>query len=777
MILVISLLPVSPVAKAEEKEAKVTVTCDVTGAKVTSVASNAAISSGSAIITLTADDKYVFTDKDNIIVTTYNKTTKANNSCTVAAVTEAAMANNAKVITSAAISDNGKTYKLTVKNISDDINVNLSGSATKLCDVTYALPENSNIKYAVTLNNDYTYNTAGNSVVTGTVITIDATPKETFVWGETPKIPVVSIAPNNSAKVVNFATPENKTAKVTAKVTIDADTKITVTDGEVISNSATEETCSVTINTDKFNSTDLTLTKTNEDGTTFDANKITKGKSINLTVKPKDKNAIWSEVPDLTVEPATSTKTDWTVGSDKAYTSKVTINANTTITVSGGSVVALTEDVAKDVADKTTVANNENNMTVDTETMKDTAVVNNIIQAIINKSNGAVSAAGILKAIADGSGTISTSFKIEAAKEEYSTAEAAKTLLDKITVPDDVKLDVKAIQGGVALDISINSVYEAGSVKFNVEITELGKEIKITMDIPKALNNVDKSKGKFYAIRIHGDDVELIPCSNEANGRISFSSDKFSTYVISFVPNVDNTGDDSGNKNTIGNYYVPSTSATPAPSATAAPSASPSASANPSATPGANSSAAPAESGAPVPGGDDTTPTKAPTATNKPSDNDKDNTNGGSTAVKVGKKATVSGSQYKVTAVKGTRTVQFTKGKKNAKSIVVPSTVKISGKNYKVTTIAKNAFKGNKKLAKVTIGKNVNKIGVGAFQNCSKLKSIVIKSTKLTAKKVGKNAFKGINKKATFKVPNSKVKAYKKIVKAKGAGKNVKVKK
>ncbi|MDE6615719.1 MAG: leucine-rich repeat domain-containing protein, partial [Lachnospiraceae bacterium] len=132
---------------------------------------------------------------------------------------------------------------------------------------------------------------------------------------------------------------------------------------------------------------------------------------------------------------------------------------------------------------------------------------------------------------------------------------------------------------------------------------------------------------------------------------------------------------------------------------------------------------------------------------------------------------------YKVTAVKGTRTVQFTKGKKNAKSIVVPSTVKISGKNYKVTTIAKNAFKGNKKLTKVTIGKNVNKIGVSAFQNCSKLKSIVIKSTKLTAKKVGKNAFKGINKKATFKVPKSKVKAYKKIVKAKGAGKNVKVKK
>ncbi|MFG6349238.1 MAG: leucine-rich repeat domain-containing protein [Lachnospiraceae bacterium] len=405
--------------------------------------------------------------------------------------------------------------------------------------------------------------------------------------------------------------------------------------------------------------------------------------------------------------------------------------------------------------------------------MKDAAVVNNIINAIVKKGGDAVSTAGILEAIGNGTGTITTSFKIESSKEDYSSADAAKELLDKIKVPDGVKLDVKAIQGGVALDISINSEYKLnGKVIVSVEITELGREIKITMDIPEALNNVDKSKGKFYAIRIHGDDVELLPCSKESNNKISFSSDKFSTYVITFVPN--KPSEDSNNTRPSGGSYVPTTSATPAPSATAAPSASPSA--DPSATPGADSSAAPTESGAPTTGGD-TTPTKAPAATDKPVDTDKDNTNGGSTAVKVGKKATVSGSQYKVTAVKGTRTVQFTKGKKNAKSIVVPSTVKISGKNYKVTTIAKNAFKGNKKLAKVTIGKNVNKIGVSAFQNCSKLKSIIIKSTKLTAKKVGKNAFKGINKKATFKVPKSKVKAYKKIVKAKGAGKNVKVKK
>lgn len=778
LAMVISLLPVSPVAKAEEKEANVTVTGSVTGAKITSVTSNAAISSGSALITLTADEGYAFTDEESVIVnmTTPDSATKANNSCTVTAVTTSSMANNAKVATSASISDNGKTYTLTVKNISDDINVDLDGSATKLCGVKYGLPTTSNIDYVVTLSNDYTYNADGNSVATGTVITIEATPKSGFAWEDEPTLPTVSVAPADSATVVDFTAPANNTAKVTATVTIKAGTTINVTDGKVIADSTTEETCSVVINKDKLNNK-IDLTVTNEDGTTFSANEIAKGKSINLIVKPNVTDAIWSEVPDLTVAPATSKKTDWVAGSDTTCTSKVTINANTTITVSGGSVVAVSDDVKNGVADNTTVDKNTNNMTVDTDTMKDTAVVNNIINAIVQKGGEAVSTAGILEAIENGTGTITTSFKIESSKEDYSTADAAKALLDKITIPDGVKLDVKAIQGGVALDISINSVYKAGTVEISVEITELGKAIKITMDIPEALSNVDTSKGKFYAIRIHGDngkDVELIPCSMEGTDRISFSSDKFSTYVISFVPNGETTKPQPPTGGGGIGSYVPTTSATPAPSATATPSASPSA--DPSAAPGTDSSAAPTESGAPAPGGD-TTPTKAPAATDKPVDTDKDNTTGGSTAVKVGKKATVSGSQYKVTAVKGTRTVQFTKGKKNAKSIVVPSTVKISGKNYKVTTIAKNAFKGNKKLAKVTIGKNVNKIGVSAFQNCSKLKSIIIKSTKLTAKKVGKNAFKGINKKATFKVPKSKVKAYKKIVKAKGAGKNVKVKK
>ena len=113
---------------------------------------------------------------------------------------------------------------------------------------------------------------------------------------------------------------------------------------------------------------------------------------------------------------------------------------------------------------------------------------------------------------------------------------------------------------------------------------------------------------------------------------------------------------------------------------------------------------------------------------------------------------------------------------KKAKTVSIPATVKINGVTYKVTKIADNAFKNNKKIAKVTISSKVKKIGKQAFYGCKKLKSITIKTTKLTSKNVGNNAFKGIYAKATIKVPKRKFKSYKKLLKARGVGKKAKIK-
>ena len=79
-------------------------------------------------------------------------------------------------------------------------------------------------------------------------------------------------------------------------------------------------------------------------------------------------------------------------------------------------------------------------------------------------------------------------------------------------------------------------------------------------------------------------------------------------------------------------------------------------------------------------------------------------------------------------------------------------------------------------LAKITIPAKVKKIGKQAFFGCKKLKSITLKTQKLTNKNVGSKAFKGIHAKATIKVPKSKHTIYKKILKEKGVSSKAKIK-
>lgn len=126
---------------------------------------------------------------------------------------------------------------------------------------------------------------------------------------------------------------------------------------------------------------------------------------------------------------------------------------------------------------------------------------------------------------------------------------------------------------------------------------------------------------------------------------------------------------------------------------------------------------------------------------------------------------------YKVTK-KGAE-VDFTKISSAAASVTIPAMVRINGVDYKVTSISANAFKGNKKLSKVTIGANITSIGKNAFSGCKNLKSMIIKSQKL--KSVGQNAFKSISPTAKIKVPSKQLKAYKKLLKGKGQGKKAKI--
>ncbi len=136
---------------------------------------------------------------------------------------------------------------------------------------------------------------------------------------------------------------------------------------------------------------------------------------------------------------------------------------------------------------------------------------------------------------------------------------------------------------------------------------------------------------------------------------------------------------------------------------------------------------------------------------------------------------------YRITKMAATgNTVTLEKPlKKTNRTFNVPASIKSAdGKTiFRVTEIAKNAFRKNTKLAKVVLGGNLAKIGANAFAGCKNLKTIRIASTALTKKSVGKNAFKGIHKKAVIKVPKKKLKAYQKFLKGKGQAKSVKIKK
>ena len=143
-------------------------------------------------------------------------------------------------------------------------------------------------------------------------------------------------------------------------------------------------------------------------------------------------------------------------------------------------------------------------------------------------------------------------------------------------------------------------------------------------------------------------------------------------------------------------------------------------------------------------------------------------------SVKVGEIYPSGNLKYLVTSV-SEKTVSVTgASRKNLKAITVPASITIEGDTYRVTAISKNAFFRYKRLQKITIGKNVTSIGSKAFYRDAKLKTIVVRAEKLV--KIGKNAWKGIYKKAVIRTPQKKKKAYAKLLKKSGIAKTVKIK-
>lgn len=145
--------------------------------------------------------------------------------------------------------------------------------------------------------------------------------------------------------------------------------------------------------------------------------------------------------------------------------------------------------------------------------------------------------------------------------------------------------------------------------------------------------------------------------------------------------------------------------------------------------------------------------------------------------LKTGVTYKVAGATFKVISAKK-QIVSLVKAK-NAKTVNVPTSVKIYGKTCKVIRVNAKAFTGSK-IRKVYVGKNVTKMDKYAFAK-SKATSVVLKAKQLKKSTVTgcfkSSKVKTVQVKVGSKAQNKKmVKTYKKIFTSKNCGKKVVVK-
>lgn len=180
------------------------------------------------------------------------------------------------------------------------------------------------------------------------------------------------------------------------------------------------------------------------------------------------------------------------------------------------------------------------------------------------------------------------------------------------------------------------------------------------------------------------------------------------------------------------------------------------------------------------------TPSTETPATKPENEKETENTSG--VTIKKGTKFTVSNVVYQVVCYSGsTKTVKIVGCKNKSKSASVVNSVKYKNQKFKVvaignkafmnckkisggviidgsiTSIGDSAFKGCVNINGVWIGSNVKSIGKNAFYGCKKNKLVDFTLSK-KMKKIGKGAFKKMNKNFMFNVPKKMKKRFTKML-------------
>ena len=108
------------------------------------------------------------------------------------------------------------------------------------------------------------------------------------------------------------------------------------------------------------------------------------------------------------------------------------------------------------------------------------------------------------------------------------------------------------------------------------------------------------------------------------------------------------------------------------------------------------------------------------------------------------------GNYYQVTE-EGSEVALFKLGVE-VTSLVIPDTIEVGGITYIVTSIVRDACRGNTKIKSVEIGSQVREIGRSAFHDCTKLKEIAIGEN---VEEIGPGAFQDCKKLSSLTIPGN----------------------
>ena len=166
--------------------------------------------------------------------------------------------------------------------------------------------------------------------------------------------------------------------------------------------------------------------------------------------------------------------------------------------------------------------------------------VENIVEEIVKGTDTTVvdqDTATKIKEAAEQGKEINTEVVAETVEKEKVDTKEVKAIEEKVkslqSVVENVTNTIKKITS-VAQFINVEILIKADGEKLG-NLKELKEPIKLKIEIP---DNLKKSSRKFFVVRLHDGIVEKLESIMNADGTLTFITDKFSTYALAYEDTV-----------------------------------------------------------------------------------------------------------------------------------------------------------------------------------------------------------------------------------------------